>query len=108
MDGWTVKGEQIVCALCGEHLADAGSPTKSLDPGPDAVDALARLLGEDREVWVPLTADESVHFCKDCAHFLRHPFVSRCLFHDRPTEPMDDCPDFSPRLSAEPSGEMNE
>ena len=41
--------------------------------------------------------DGSVRFCRDCKHYLRHPFVSRCLLTGRDVEPMGDCPSFTPR-----------
>jgi hypothetical protein len=107
MDGWTLVGERLVCALCGEPLPDAEGHTETAAAGAE-LGALARLLGETPEQKTRLAADAGAHFCKDCVHFLRHPFVSRCLYHDRPTEPMDDCPDFSPRPSDEPLGEVNE
>ena len=35
------------------------------------------------------------HFCRDCRHYVKHPFLSRCGRHDCEVEPMQDCPDFS-------------
>lgn len=41
--------------------------------------------------------DNSVHFCRDCKHYLFHPYKSRCCLKEIDVEPMDDCPSFSMR-----------
>ena len=43
-------------------------------------------------------ADDGVRrFCRDCRHYISHPFLSRCDRHDRAADPMGDCPDFTPK-----------
>ena len=104
MDGWRCVGEQLVCALCGEPLAEDEEPgdgaSGHTEPQPDAAakDRLAMFLGEDAAgAGVELGLGESDgRFCKNCRSFLRHPFRSRCLLHERDVEPMDDCSDFEP------------
>lgn len=106
MDGWTVVGERSICALCGTPVAE---PPSTDDKGPASssrLGALADLLGEAPATESVTLTEETSHFCKDCTHFLRHPFVCRCLFHNRSTEPMDDCPDFTP-AHEEPPGEAD-
>jgi protein-arginine kinase activator protein McsA len=109
MDGWTVVEERIVCALCQEPLPTDAPPTEdTTDASMSRLNALEDLLGQTSESMKSIDAEDDAHFCKDCIHFLRHPFLSRCLFHDRPTEPMDDCADFAPRPIAESPGDVDE
>jgi hypothetical protein len=72
------------------------------------LDALASLLGADAGAEAPGVdlGESDGRFCKNCRHFLRHPFQSRCLFHDRDVEPMNDCEDFDPVPSPDgPAGD---
>ena len=46
---------------------------------------------------VSAAADEEKRFCKDCKHFLKHPFVDRCEIDNKPVDPMDDCEKFEKR-----------
>ncbi len=106
MDGWTVVRECLVCALCGAELpVEETAPPAESTVAVTRLSALAAFLGEEQSSSAAGLSPEGEHFCKDCVHFLRHPFVSRCLYHNRPTEPMDDCPDFSPRPPEAESGE---
>jgi hypothetical protein len=106
LDGWTVVRECLVCAFCG---AETTAPSENGAPADPGLQKLATLLGEDSgTATTPSLAPEpGSRFCKDCRHFLRHPFLSRCLLHNRATEPMDDCADFAPRPDHEESGEEN-
>ena len=111
MDGWRATSECLVCALCGAVISvpvsdDVEPPTP--DSGATALTALADLLGEAPAARQTLEHDIEEHFCRDCCHFLLHPFLSRCLLHDRPTEPMDDCADFAARPPDEKRGESND
>jgi hypothetical protein len=104
MDGWTVVGDVYACALCRAELADiaddsgAASETRAREDSR-RLKALESLLNEDSaSLQRPgLGDDEEARFCRDCVHFLKHPFISRCLLHERAVEPMDDCEDFSRR-----------
>lgn len=105
MEGWRCVGTRLVCALCGaplaaEDVSSAGTSALS-DASASAkrsLDGAASFLGTSLEELAPkLDLGESDgRFCKNCEHFLRHPFQSRCLLHDRDVEPMEDCSDFSP------------
>ena len=113
MDGWTYVGDVYACAFCGAELApvDSGVPA---DGGAVAdarrLKALAALLDSDSSVLdrPALVRDEDARFCRDCRHFLKHPFISRCLLHERSVEPMDDCEDFVRRPDEAPSTEPPE
>ncbi len=104
LDGWTVVRECLVCAFCGAEIPEPeniGTDTAK----KDKQGALASLLGEAPTRLPTLENDTENRFCKDCRHFLRHPFLSRCLLHNRATEPMDDCADFTPRANPENPGD---
>ena len=94
MDGWTNLGEVLACSACGEKVGDIGeeaeSPKKNI-----AKSALADFLGVEEEEKKVLSATENEkHFCRDCIHYLKHPFLTRCSLHDKDVNPMDDCSDF--------------
>ena len=42
------------------------------------------------------------NFCRDCMHFISHPFLTRCGLHKKNVEPMEDCDKFA----AKPKGEL--
>ena len=98
MEGWTRRGEEYVCALCSHSLGPVENESEDSDAADadSGVNALAAFLGQDRpdDGRPRLDPDGDAVFCRDCRHYLRHPFKSRCLLHDRPTEPMDDCADY--------------
>ncbi|NLF19015.1 MAG: hypothetical protein GX595_17435 [Lentisphaerae bacterium] len=103
MDGWRCTGEVVLCAFCQAPVAPATTPAASAasrDSGAANAAALRRLaaLLDTEPAAAPRLADATRgHFCKDCRHFLRHPFYSRCLHHEKNVEPMEDCDDFDPR-----------
>lgn len=112
LDGWTQVGTDLVCALCGAVVSCPGQddepvPSESAELAAAARfgDALA-FLGTDETEARPDAAEfldqtDAPRFCKDCTHFIRHPFVTRCGLHDRDTHPTSDCPDFAPRPAGE-------
>ena len=80
------------------YLFGAGSGSSSgadasggpeLPPPPRRVDSAEARLGHDGLGDAP-----GGHFCRDCRHYVKHPFRSRCGRHDCEVEPMQDCPDF--------------
>jgi len=111
MEGWRLTGERLVCALCGDAVAEVAPKDDDLsvaESGASGLAALADLLGECPGKPQIMPHDVEELFCRDCCHFLLHPFLSRCLLHDRPTEPMDDCADFAARPPDEKRGESND
>ncbi|MBN2640424.1 MAG: hypothetical protein JXR78_02100 [Victivallales bacterium] len=103
LDGWTVTAKILKCALCDGKLADFPEP--ATEPATDknkntGLSAFANFLGEDAPVSVKHNISQDVRrFCKDCAHFIEHPFHTRCGLWDKTTDPMDDCEKFTPRKS---------
>lgn len=97
MEGFTVTGEILVCTLCGAEL---GTPQEesaaSSDSDPHAADQLAALLGD---VSVEAKADlspteEFGRFCRNCVHFIEHPFKTLCGLNGSNADPMGECSRF--------------
>ncbi len=99
MDGFRKTGEVLVCMLCNAELAPV---TAQKDTASAQIDSkmqdLGLLLGAAPVATARLTAaTDEKRFCKDCRHFLAHPFVDRCDMDNHPVEAMDDCEHFAPR-----------
>ena len=95
-DGWKAAGEILVCSLCGKQVgnasADAGqSVARAAD---ERLRKAESLLGSRLEPKKTLDREGIERFCKNCTHYLVHPFQSRCLLWNRAVEPMADCPKF--------------
>lgn len=94
MDGWKQTGKFLGCAICGVKIADLPELKKS-DSSSGNVSSLAALLGTTAESAPVITKNDGEQcFCRDCIHFVRHPFLNRCELHSKNVNPMDDCPDF--------------
>jgi len=104
---FTVTREYLVCAFCQHELpapdtAPAGKAPALAPARPR--NALSELLGDDA---VPEQADAAAllqdnqerRFCKNCDYNFLTPFKCQCTLHHREVEPMQDCPDFSPKKS---------
>ena len=100
MDGFRKTGEVLVCMLCNAELAPV---TAQKDTASAQIDSkmqdLGLLLGAAPVATARLTAaTDEKRFCKDCKHFLRHPFTDRCELDNHPVEAMGDCEKFEPRV----------
>ncbi|OGV66863.1 MAG: hypothetical protein A3K18_30465 [Lentisphaerae bacterium RIFOXYA12_64_32] len=111
MQGWTCVGQHLACAFCHADLGPVEDSTPGEQARQKSAERLckaANLFGEavPSKPANPLITDAAgkARFCRDCRQFLKHPFISRCLLHDRRVESMDDCPDFERAAIAE-SGE---
>ena len=102
MDGWTKKGEILLCALCGKKLADAaGSDSKGQKSGTE-LSALQALLGGETLQKVEISLDQNDRrFCKDCKFSVKNAFIIRCGLSEKTVESMDDCDKFQRRESQE-------
>ena len=99
MDGFKKVGEELVCMLCGAHLCAWTAEEANAQTGENhKLNDLSLLLGAVPVATARLAAAENEKcFCKDCAHFLKHPFVDRCDLDNRPVDPMDDCEKYQKR-----------
>jgi len=96
MDGFTVVGESFVCVLCGAELGQPEAETPAAAPDHNAADKFASLLGDiSVETKADLTPDEGYgRFCRNCLHFIEHPFKTLCGLNGSTTDPMGECPRF--------------
>ncbi len=96
MDGFTVCGESFVCALCGAELGVPEPEGTFAKPEPLVTDKLAALLGEVAlEERADLAPDEAYgRFCRNCGHFIEHPFRTLCGLNGKAADPMGDCARF--------------
>ena len=110
LDGWEVKGEHLVCSLCG---ADAGAPdaqkmsdSASVSAGRKALDALfgnEDAAAQKKPSILDMDSPAEHRFCRDCAHALVNAFAVICARKRCEVQPMDDCPDFEKRPEQPPS-----
>lgn len=93
LDGFTKVGEVLVCMLCGAELGTLETSSGDQSTGDEhKLHDLGMLLGAVPVATARLAAAENEkRFCKDCTHFLKHPFVDRCDLDNHPVDPMDDC-----------------
>ncbi len=115
-DGWTRTGEDYVCGLCRAVLAPAVAGDAQVPDARGSTVAHAKELlgltgdiGSDKcacDVLSTGTSDAERRFCRDCRHFLVHPFITRCILHDRTVEPMQDCADFVARSKSDAGKEV--
>ena len=96
MNGWQKAGDILACSGCSAKIADL-TDTKTSDKSV-SVSKLAAFFSEEVTEKKKLKKGEGEgFFCKDCRHFIAHPFTDRCGLHDKPVHPVDDCPEFTPR-----------
>ena len=110
LDGWDVKGEHLVCSVCG---ADAGTPdapesadSASVSAGRKALDALfgnEKTAAQKRPSILDMDTPAEHRFCRDCAHALVNAFAVICTRKRCEVQPMDDCPDYEKRPDQPPS-----
>ena len=103
MDGWTKLGDILACASCSAKVADLNSTVLETEKEKTtSVSKLASFLNTEEEKKPQIKAAENEkRFCKNCMHFIVHPFLSRCSRHGKDVNPMDDCPDYRPRKDIE-------
>ncbi len=99
LDGFKKVGDLLTCLVCGAELGPVAAPDAEGAVQEDRkLHDLGLLLGAAPEARVRLTAAPAEQrFCKDCANFLEHPFVTRCALDNRPVEAMGDCPNYRKR-----------
>jgi hypothetical protein len=98
MDGWTKVGEVLTCSscsmeiekICNEEKLSEKQEIKSL-----SLDKLSGFLGTELEEKPTINMEEDEkYFCRDCKHYISHPFLDRCSLHQTEVNPMDDCKSF--------------
>lgn len=96
MDGFSIVGNCLVCALCGAEFGEASTaPETSVER--KSADRLAALLGDvaPPEPGADLTPEADYgRFCRNCIHFIEHPFQTRCGRDGKEADPMGECAHF--------------
>lgn len=113
VQGWDVVGAERVCAMCGAALppeVSAQSDPSTHAESPAAEDerrnAALALFGAEEDGG-PNDASqifgdaEQFRFCRDCFHYLPHPFGARCAVWEKSVEPMQDCDSFQRKNPSE-------
>ena len=102
IENFKVVESLAVCALCQKPLPKPTQPEEQ-EKKPSALAELLGMTAEDeqkmrekREAEKNILGDTSRRFCKDCRHYIKHPFLSRCGLNNHGVEPMDDCERFEP------------
>ena len=104
MDGWTKKCDVLKCSSCGtviEEIKEETVVTGQSGKDNSKRNALAALFGEEPEDHKVANADffnTEKKFCRDCQFRVMNAFRIRCGKHEKDVNPMDDCPDFKPRM----------
>jgi len=94
MDGWTKLGDILACSCCSAKIADLKEDAEGRD-NTASVSKLETLFKTKQEKKPEIkSSEDEKHFCRDCIHFVMHPFLSRCDLHGKNVNPMDDCPRF--------------
>ena len=102
MDGWTKSGEVLACSSCSKVLQNntLGEEDLSVNEKDEkkkkaSLDKLSSLLGTEqiKKPTIIITNEEKV-FCRDCKHYISHPFRDRCSLHQIEVDPMSDCESF--------------
>ncbi|MCP4180353.1 MAG: hypothetical protein GY756_21525 [bacterium] len=95
MDGWTKVGDILTCSICNMRIADLEIKNEETRKEQKnlSLDKLASFLETDQEEKSELK-EENKCFCRDCSHFVSHPFLDRCSLLEKNINPMDDCSKF--------------
>ena len=93
MKEWINMGEIFACSVCDAKIADIEEQKKDNDNKPFDKSELSDFLGIEAETKKEfIVSEEEKQFCRDCKHYIEHPFLSRCSLFDKKVSPMDDCP----------------
>jgi DNA-directed RNA polymerase subunit RPC12/RpoP len=100
MNGWKKIGDILICSACGQTIEDLTLVAdtnkeiiKDSDHSNAKLDKLASFLGAETLEKKNIQADEKT-FCRDCKHYIRHPFFNKCSLTNSEVNPMDDCPSY--------------
>ncbi|MBQ8754003.1 MAG: hypothetical protein IJZ19_03165 [Lentisphaeria bacterium] len=100
MENWSVKELRLVCSFCGADwgLPDADEKTAAVNK---AADRFAALLGEvEKSEKADISPTEDYgKFCRNCKHFITHPFKSLCSRTNQEADPMGECEFFSAKIN---------
>ena len=93
-DGWKVVGEVGYCALCGAEWTKESASDGTDSKVSESKNLLAALLGDELPEKVELAGSADTRFCRNCRHFIVHPFKTVCALTDKEADPMGECGNF--------------
>ena len=93
--GWQITGEVEVCALCGKELPAAEKKSADTSAADERKRKLSALLGGVEEEKIQLSGEADLEFCRNCRHFVLHPFRNFCALTDAEADPMGECEHFT-------------
>lgn len=80
-EGFKVIGTKKTCGLCGYEIRDE-----------DEVEFIEEPV---------LFSDESgKNFCRDCIHYVVHPWTQKCTLHNKEVTALDSCREFHRKNSS--------
>lgn len=97
-EGWKVVGEIEYCALCGAEWKKESAVSSADSKASGSKSRLAALLGDDLPEKIELSGCADTCFCRNCRHFIIHPFKTVCALTDEETDPMSECSKFEEKL----------
>ena len=107
-DDWKSTGQEYFCMFCSRSLGPVRTNGTEDAGNHCAADKLAALL----ETAPPTPAirldgggESRAHFCRDCAEFIAHPFLSGCQGLGRDADPWGVCPYFTPNAAVAAAAE---
>lgn len=97
LEDFHVVEEYYACSVCGKRLELPEEKESCGNPGkPSVLDILPDEPQSEHGNLLP-DLDDEIHFCRDCSHYLFHPFQSRCCLYDKAVEPTNDCSSYKKR-----------
>ena len=98
MEGWKKVGDMLICSSCGQIIVDVEESPIKEDieediPSNDKLDSLLSFLGTEQLEKKTIEVGEKT-FCRDCIHYVKHPFFSKCGLNNEDINPMDDCESY--------------
>ena len=98
MDGWTKKGDVLICSACSKVVHEIAendklSKQEEIEKSKKAsLDTFSAILGTEQIIKPAIKSEEHENlFCRDCKHYISHPFLDRCSLRQVEVNPMDDC-----------------
>ena len=98
MDGWIKSGEVLICSSCSkviEKIDETKNEIKENNRVKTSLNKFSDFLGGETLSKPNIDSDGDKQFCRDCKHYISHPFLDRCSLHQKEVNPMDDCSLFS-------------
>ena len=98
MDGWTKVEDVLICSSCSLEIQKICKEEKlsgKEEIKNSSLDKFSSFLGTKQVKKLVIKSNEGEkRFCRDCKHYISHPFLNRCSLQQVEVNPMDDCKSF--------------